>query len=208
MRILVDMDGVICGWGDEWDLRVKDLYHLGLRPTNEQEDFDLTKHITTPEGMEAFLSIMNAEDFYKVLKPIPGAREALNEMVAEGHDVRIVTSPWLSNPTCAADKIAWVEKHIGEGWAQRVVITRDKSVVLGDVIIDDKPHLDNADQAVWRHIYFTQNYNKDLPGPRISDWSHWREVIAEAMAQPHASDVKHWRELAWQYYEELKAAKA
>lgn len=32
----------------------------------------------------------------------------------------------------------WVEKHLGPQFVERIILTRDKTVVLGDLLIDDK----------------------------------------------------------------------
>lgn len=178
MRILVDMDGVIAGWGDEWDRHAAEKLHLGLSLTKDQTDFNLRKGLTEA-GVAAVQAIMDRPDFYRVLKPIAGAREALNRMVAEGHEVYIVTAPWDTNPTCADDKRAWVAKHIGPEWLERVVITKDKSIVMGDILIDDRPDIFNGHRATWRQIFFTQPYNAKRGGPRIDNWTDgtWLDVV-------------------------------
>lgn len=32
----------------------------------------------------------------------------------------------------------WVEKHLGPQFVERIILTKDKTVVLGDLLIDDK----------------------------------------------------------------------
>lgn len=32
----------------------------------------------------------------------------------------------------------WVERHLGPQFVERIILTRDKTVVLGDLLIDDK----------------------------------------------------------------------
>lgn len=32
----------------------------------------------------------------------------------------------------------WVERHLGPQFVKRIILTRDKTVVLGDLLIDDK----------------------------------------------------------------------
>jgi len=100
-------------------------------------------------------------------------------MVKAGHDVRIVTSPWVSNPTCASDKLNWVVKHYGSHWGPRVIITADKTLVRGDILIDDKPEIHGAAEPEWEHVIFDQPYNRDIDKKRITDWSIWDLEIAE-----------------------------
>lgn len=32
----------------------------------------------------------------------------------------------------------WVERHLGPQFVERIILTRDKTMVLGDLLIDDK----------------------------------------------------------------------
>lgn len=178
--VLVDMDGVIADWGDGYNRSLeKHGAAAALIPRHhEQLTFDLHAG-RTAEEVEIIKSVMVEEGFYSQLVPIPGAKAALKSMLKAGHDVRIVTSPWVSNPTCASDKLNWIVKHYGSQWGARVVITADKTIVRGDYLIDDKPDVRGSQHPSWEHIYFHQPYNAERPDRRrIVDWSEWESVIA------------------------------
>lgn len=189
MRILVDMDGVIADWGRAYG---ESLDAFGEEAANiprhaDQRSFDL--HAGRTERERAIIgAVMVEPGFYARLEPIPGAKAALRTMLKEGHDVRIVTSPWASNPTCASDKLNWIIDHYGSHWAARVVITADKTIVRGNVLIDDKPAITGSMTPEWEHVLFDQPYNRDINRPRITDWSQWREVIAQA-TQPALANM-------------------
>lgn len=36
---------------------------------------------------------------------------------------------------------AWIEKHFGHEFLEQIILTRDKTVVSGDILIDDKPDI-------------------------------------------------------------------
>jgi len=175
-RILIDMDGVIADWGraygDALDTFGEDA--SGIPRHADQRSFDLTAGRTERE--KAIIgAVMIQPGFYSRLEPIPGAREALKQMVKDGHDVRIVTSPWASNPTCASDKLNWIIRHYGSHWAARVIITSDKTLVSGDYLIDDKPEVKGDRAPDWEHILFDQPYNRDVSGKRrVTSWDDWR----------------------------------
>lgn len=175
--ILIDQDSVLAQWDDLFytDFIAKHPELPMLHPT-ERTVFNmmLPEHA---EYHDKILGVMDRPGFYAELEPIPGAADAIAEMVELGFDVAICTSPWLTNPTCVQDKLDWVERHIGTGWASRTIITKDKTRVLGDILIDDKPDITGAVAPVWRHVFFTQPYNAMRPGPRIDDWSQWRSVV-------------------------------
>jgi len=67
---------------------------------------------------------------------------------------------------------------MGEDFLRRLIITRDKTLVKGAVLIDDKPHVTGAVTAPdWTHLLFDQPYNRDnslSSKPRLSQWCDWR----------------------------------
>jgi 5'-nucleotidase len=68
--------------------------------------------------------------------------------------------------------LEWVESRFGAGWAERTIITKDKTMVNGDVLIDDKPEVKGLCNPSWEHILFDQPYNQEVVGKRrIMSWS-------------------------------------
>ncbi len=173
MRLLVDMDAVIAHWGAEYD-RMLDLAGAAgaaIPRTENQEHWNL--HTGRTEIEQGIIRlIMQEPGFYRRLEPIPGAKQALKAALKAGHDVRIVSSPFISNPTCASDKLDWIVRHYGSHWASRVVLTSDKTVVHGDILVDDKPEITGSMEPTWTHVLFGDYaYNRAATGPRITEWS-------------------------------------
>jgi 5'-nucleotidase len=123
---------------------------------------------------QIILTAMASMD-YSALRVIPGGPEALASMVEFGHEVMLCTSPWLDNPTCIKGKFEWVDQHLGPEWVDKVVITKDKTVVNGDWLVDDKPSITGyQQQPAWTHILFDQPYNQHVTGqPRLMTWDDW-----------------------------------
>lgn len=180
MRVLVDMDGVIADWGHAYGESLDRFGDAaaGIPRHKDQRSFNL--HAGRTDHEKALIdAVMVEEGFYSRLEPIAGAKGALKAMLKAGHDVRIVTSPWVSNPTCASDKLNWVVKHYGSHWGPRVVITADKTLVRGDILIDDKPEIHGEVEPTWEHVLFDQPYNREVVDKRrLVDWPAWRELIA------------------------------
>jgi 5'-nucleotidase len=188
MRILVDMDGVIADWGHAYGESLERHGEAArLIPRHaDQRTFNLNDG-RTEEEKDIIASVMVEPGFYAQLQPIPGAKQALKEAVKAGHDVRIVTSPWVSNPTCASDKLNWIVKHYGSQWGARVVITADKTLVRGDILIDDKPEVKGSLMPEWEHILFDQPYNQHVQRRRIVQWDPDTLLIAAEMLWTGAS---------------------
>lgn len=174
MRLLVDMDAVIAHWGPEFDRSLDRIGvgTAGIPRTAFQEDWDLNKGRT--EAEKAIIQrVMTEPGFYRRLEPIAGAKEALRAAVKTGHDVRIVSAPYISNPTCASDKIDWIVRHYGSHWASRLILTNDKTVVHGDFLIDDKPKITGSMKPTWKHVLFgNYAYNQSaIAHGRIAYWT-------------------------------------
>jgi hypothetical protein len=66
-----------------------------------------------------------------------------------------------------------------------MVMTRDKCLVQGDVLIDDKPEITGSLIPTWEHIVFAAPYNKQSPNDlrlRIDTWDEWRLVLASRLS--------------------------
>jgi len=151
-----------------------------------------------PELRDAAIAVMSQPGFFRDLPPMEGAIKAVEEMIERGFSVLICTSPLPSNPTCPQDKIEWVRKHLGHidfrdpGVKSKrldaqdiIVMTRDKTFVAGDVLIDDKPLIQGCMRPTWEHIVFGAPYNALEKGDerlRIDDWTSWQAVLAKRLS--------------------------
>lgn len=79
-----------------------------------------------------------------------------------GFDVWVCTKPLEVNPTCRDDKGAWIEEHFPE-LLHRLIITPDKSMVRGDVLIDDAPKPEWFPRATWYPLIFDLPFNRSDP---------------------------------------------
>lgn len=186
-RILVDMDGVLANWGARYDagLDAQGSAARFIPRTRDQRTFELFADRSNTE-CDVIHKVLSEPGFYADLQPIPGAIRAMQDLSTDGHDVRICTSPWVTNPTCVQDKFDWVERHLGREWLSQIIMTNDKAMVAADVLIDDRPDIPGAWAATWNQVLFDQPYNGDpensIPRPRIRDWAEWRSVIEPLLA--------------------------
>jgi 5'-nucleotidase len=75
-----------------------------------------------------------------------------------------------------------VEEHLGSDFTKRIILTRDKSLVRGDVLVDDKPEIRGLATPNWQHILYDQPYNRCLPGVRMT-WRNWRHVLRQHVGE-------------------------
>lgn len=179
LTILVDMDGVIvdtmAGFNKEFSRRFP---QIPVIPLEEIREFYLERQYS-PEHSSNIHQIWATPGFFAGLLPIPGSIAALHELVNQA-DVAICTSPFTESKTCAQEKWQWVEQYLGKEWLKRLIITKDKTRVYGNILIDDKPQITGAKESpFWEHVLYTQPWNKNIQEKRRLTWQNYKEVLTE-----------------------------
>lgn len=182
LRLLYDLDDTVAHFRRNFNVLRLDLYPelTGIPNLEDHASFNLWAG-RTPEEIQAIDAIMNHPGFYRNLEPYEGAVEAVKEAQSLGHEVFFVSAPWVTNPTGASDKYAWVEEHFGLDLAKKLVLARDKTIVAGDILFDDKHPIPNRENATWAQVYVDAPYNRNEPGPRIHSWAtdEWKNLVKE-----------------------------
>lgn len=77
--------------------------------------------------------------FFRNLKPLDGAIEAVQKLHDEypQYEVYLLTAPSMKNPLCYSEKREWVETYLGYELVERLIISPNKALLKGDVLIDD-----------------------------------------------------------------------
>ena len=149
MRILVDVDGVICSFADCY-LRV--LNHLTGRnhTSTDVTAFDFSQCVATREEDAAVWEwIARAPGLVERLEPIAWNLAAVDTLRRAGHQVIAVTSPQWTSPYWMPERARWL---LARGFSKNeIVFASDKSLISGDMLIDDAIHNVQAWQDV--HVY-------------------------------------------------------
>jgi 5'(3')-deoxyribonucleotidase len=168
LRIVCDMDGVICdliGW---WTYLLN-RYHGTNIKRDDVTEWDI--HAACPEIFkEEVYKYLGDPGFFLHLDPIPGALEGLRGLIQRGHDVVIATACEYGH----ADKRLWLKRHLPELPHQNIVFIERKELIPGDVFIDDR--LENLEK--WSEangmcgdpICFDAPYNRSWGGIRAKSW--------------------------------------
>jgi 5'-nucleotidase len=172
--ILIDMDGVLVDWDKGF------LKEWGDRPMGLRNKYEMEQCVGEGYSEEA-KSVFYQKGFFFNLPPMAGSLEALHAIVSRGYDVKICTRPILS-PYCVQEKYAWVEKYLGSQWMEKIVMTSDKTIVIGSLLIDDHPAMKGSRVPSWRQVIFDAPYNRgrtDLP--RLNSWDQWEKLFEEEL---------------------------
>lgn len=133
-RIFIDMDGVLCNYDKK----------AAETPTYKKDRYGECHGIP---------------GFYRDLEPMPGAIEAWNWLY-ENFDVYIASSPSWSNPSSWIDKRLWVANHLGPTAKKRLILTHNKGLLEGNILIDDNTW-NGVEDFKGTHIHFGQGDTKD-----------------------------------------------
>jgi len=171
------MDGVIADYDQEflqrWRSRHADKFYV---PVEARTVFYVKDEY--PEELKPLVAEILLEScFFRDMLPVPGAKEALTEMQDMGLEVFICTSPLTTYNHCVLEKYEWVEKVLGPAWVKQIILTKDKTVIKGDFLIDDKPLISGAqDPPEWEHILYDRPYNKGANRRRLT-WDNWKDIL-------------------------------
>jgi 5'-nucleotidase len=191
--ILVDMDGTFVDWDKGFRKRWEAISDV---PIERERSYYMEQCVALGESEERLqaLDIITYPGFFRDLTPMDGALQALLEMESEGLKVLLVTNVVKGSSTCAQDKIQWIKHWLGERWLDRLVICQDKTKIRGDLLIDDKPFIEQdsvtRSTAVWKQVVFTAPYNKHLELPRLNVWSDWRSTLLPLLDNKESGKMK------------------
>lgn len=184
MLILVDQDGVLsdfdAGFASRFAAKYPDAPAFDVTTRTE---FKIDGHYPV-SWRDNIRGISASRGFFADLPPVPGAIDGMRALQEAGHEVFICTAPLTSYQHCVGEKFAWVEEHLGSDWVKKIVLTKDKTVVRGDVLVDDKPHVTGAMTPVWEHIRFTRSYNAHLADTLRMTWDDAPDVL-DQVARRH-----------------------
>jgi len=154
-RIFIDMDGVLV---------------------------DLEKHFNkwfdnNPNLIERFKDCPDhIPGIFRDPTPYVGAIDAIKKLQNSGkYELIIATAaPW-SNPYASTDKRYWIEKHFGDLFYKKMVITHRKDLLVGDYLIDDRT-ANGAGEFTGELIHFGWNYEEKVWN-KYPDWDSVLEKL-------------------------------
>lgn len=178
--ILVDMDGPLADFEqnflNRWRLKYPDLPFI---PLEDRQTFYVADQY--PAEYKPFVkSIYGEAGFFLNHPPVGGAIGALHylDRYLADVDVFICTSPLSGYNPCVLEKYQWVEKHLGLEFTKKIILTKDKTIVRGDYLVDDKPQITGSMTPTWEHLIFDYPYNQSTPGRHIN-WVNWQWFLEE-----------------------------
>lgn len=175
MTILIDMDDVIerllVGWV-EWVNR-----RYGTRAVpDDVKDWNVSLAFPTLTREQVYAATQD-DDMWDLVPPMPGAYEALKQLMDEGHEIYIVTATEHQTLRAKMEKVLF--RYFPFITFDRVIVTKHKQLIKGDVLIDDGPH--NLSGGSYKGILFDASHNRAFDESSIGAVRvhNWQEALDE-----------------------------
>jgi len=178
MIILLDLDGPLADFDFGIDMKWNRLHPDKPINFSDRETFSFN-NLYDKETVEEIVNIFFSDNFFENLPLVPGSQEALSTIQSMPNtEVFICSSPMFRNPSSYTSKRNWVYKNFGEDMARRLILAKDKTMIRGDILIDDKIHIKGTLEPTWQHILFTKKFNSGVANQKRIDWlSDWQQVL-------------------------------
>lgn len=164
MKILVDIDETLNDLIETLLTIYNEKYNDNVQITDITEYY--IQKFLKPECVNIFTEFMSC-DLIKNLHINEFAEEALNK-AAEKHDIYFITAAF---PQSVVPKHKWLLKHFKFYNLKNLIVCHDKSLIQGDIIIDDcSEHVEKS--PCMHKIVFDKAWNKDCKCQyRLKTWA-------------------------------------
>ena len=172
MIILVDMDDTIENLTEAWINYANKRFNTAVNAADvtawdPSEAFPTVSH-------EEMYALLLEDELYETVKPLDGAAYYLQKLISDGHEIFIVTSSPYQVMKAKMDSVLFGHFPFID-W-KHVIITADKSLIKGDVLIDDGVH--NLATGDYAKLLFTAPHNRsfDAEGNGMVRVNCWEEA--------------------------------
>lgn len=180
MTILVDIDSTITNFGETLLLANNQQHNANYLYT------DITSYDWFDRTFPNPWKPTEYQCFWNTVKVNPAAVTAIERWIRQSHQVYLCTASHFNDMLGYKIKRTlepFNPKFINEQFIneRNIIIAQDKSVIMGDVMIDD--YVDNLVDFNGARICYVQPWNQHYGGSlRFSDWNKINEVISTIQA--------------------------
>lgn len=178
LTVLVDMDDTIEDLLGSWVAFLNKTHGTNVEP-NDVSGWDVSKFFPTLTKPQVFAPLYD-DDLWRTVKPIDSAADVLQQLIADGHTVYIVTSSLYETLPVKMTEVLF--KYFPFLKWDDVIITKHKQLIRGDVLVDDGVHnLEGGDYLkILMDAPHNRTYNATDGGMhRVTDWNEIYELITQ-----------------------------
>lgn len=155
LTILVDMDDTLEDLCTPWVQYLNEKYGTAVT-TDDIKDWHIAKVFPSLTREQVFEPLAT-EGFWERVKPLPESYENICKLKYDGHRIFIVTAsdPIISVPM-KLEKVLF--RYFPIFSYNDVIITTQKQLIRGDVLVDDAPH--NLENGNYKRILMNAPHNR------------------------------------------------
>lgn len=177
LRILVDMDDTIEDLLHAWLGYLNERYGLQVEESEVRDwQFDLAYPSLSKRQV---YSVLLEDDLWRRVVPLPQAVEYMRKLIDDGHEIYIVTSSNYQTLKTKMDEVLFRYFPFID-WSH-VIVTSNKQMVRGDVLVDDAPHnlVGGEYMKILMNAPHNVEFNADEHGIiRVSAWAEVYNIIS------------------------------
>lgn len=174
MVIACDVDNVLCNLQEVIVNLFNERYNTHYT-LNDFTEYDVMNVLPTAEAIE-MQNMYGETGLYNLVKPLPGAQDALKKLVNEGHQVYLVTD---AIPKTYGEKVEFIHRYFPFIDDSHIVAMKHKHLFRCDVLIED--NLSNLLAKPYYHrICFNYPWNESKKDYvyGIHRCYNWEDVVA------------------------------
>jgi 5'-nucleotidase len=169
-RLLLDMDGVIAGFDHHFFAEASAAgIEFDVAAPHMQTARYITDHVVL-EQRKGGREMTYRPGWFRAFPVMEGAQAGVDALLSAGVDIWVCTKPLERNPTCRDEKGAWLVEHFPM-LEKKLIITPDKSLIKGHVLLDDAPKIKWIGFAEWYPMIFRRSFNGE--GTLWENIPHW-----------------------------------
>lgn len=179
LTILVDMDDTLEDLCTPWVQYLNEKYGTAVT-TDDIKDWHIAKVFPTLTR-ELVFEPLATDGFWERVKPLPKAYENICKLKYDGHRIFIVTaSDSIISVLMELEKVLF--RYFSFFSCNDVIITTQKQLIRGDVLVDDAPH--NLENGNYKRMLMNAPHNrffdeKSIGAVRACDWDTVYRLISE-----------------------------
>lgn len=151
--ILIDLDDTLENLSESWIQRANEVFGKSVS-ISDVFSWDPSEYFDVSH--DEMYALLDDYSLYDTIIPLPGAVETLHKLLDEGHRVYIVTSTPYNVIKPKTEKI--ILRYFGFVGMEHVIITSNKAIIKGDIMIDDAPH--NLKDSECIKLLFSAHHNR------------------------------------------------
>lgn len=185
LTVLIDMDDTIENLCETWVNYLNEQYKTKAN-VKDINNWDMLKAFPSLSSEDLFRPL-SENSFWSKVKPLPGAVEYIKQIRDDGHKVFIVTASHPSSVNVKLNNVLF--KYFPYLNYTDVIITSNKQMIKGDILIDDALH--NLIGGDYKGVLMAAPHNKDYTGKefkRVNNWEEAYNVVCDYAKEGRESD--------------------